>query len=88
MGFAEFPATTVANILNLEFLVHPWDFATATGRTLKASPVLAGYVPGLARATIQPAMRGKSVAGEILVEESAESLERLFAFTGRQVSNA
>jgi hypothetical protein len=33
-------------------------------------------------------MRGKSVAGETLVEESAESLKRLVAFTGRQVSNA
>lgn len=88
MGFAELPAGTVANILNLEFLVHAWDFATATGRPLEVSPVLAGYVLGLARNTIAPGMRGKSFAEETLVEESAESLERLVAFTGRQVSNA
>ncbi|NVN00634.1 TIGR03086 family metal-binding protein [Arthrobacter sp. SDTb3-6] len=88
MGFAVLPATTVANILNLEFLVHAWDFATATGRTLEASPVLADYVLGLARNTIAPGMRGKSFAEVTLVEESAESLERLVAFTGRQVSNA
>jgi uncharacterized protein (TIGR03086 family) len=88
MGFAVLPAATVANILNLEFLVHAWDFATATGRTLEASPILADYVLGLARNTIAPSMRGKSFAEETLVEETAESLDRLVAFTGRQVSNA
>ena len=88
MGFAELPAVTVANILNLEFLVHAWDFATATGATLEVSPVLSQYVLGLARNTIAPTMRGKSFAAETLVEESAESLERLVAFTGRQTANA
>ena len=88
MGFAVLPATTVANILNLEFLVHAWDFATATGRTLEVSPILSDYVLGLARNTIAPSMRGHSFAEETLVEESAESLERLVAFTGRQTANA
>ena len=88
MGFAELPASTVANILNLEFLVHAWDFATATGRMLDVSPVLSDYVLGLARKTIASSMRGTSFAEETLVEESAESLDRLVAFTGRQAAEA
>jgi uncharacterized protein (TIGR03086 family) len=86
MGFAELPATMVANILNLELLVHAWDFAKATGQELTVSPVLSDYVLGLARNTISPQMRGKSFAEETLVDESAASLERLIAFTGRQVA--
>lgn len=86
MGFAELPATTVANILNLEFLVHAWDFATATSRTLEVAPVLSEYVLALARNTIAPSMRGASFAEETLVEESAASLDRLVAFTGRQTA--
>lgn len=88
MGFAELPATTVANILNLEFLVHAWDFATAMGQSLDVSPVLSDYVLGLAQNTITPGMRGQSFADETLVEESAESLDRLVAFTGRQTASA
>ncbi len=86
MGFAELPATTVANILNLELLVHAWDFARATGQELTVSPVLSDYVLGLARNTISPQMRGTSFAHETLVDESAASMERLVAFTGRQVA--
>jgi uncharacterized protein (TIGR03086 family) len=86
MGFAELPATMVANILNLELLVHAWDFATATGQRLTVSPVLSDYVLGLARNTISAQMRGTSFAEETLVDESAASLERLIAFTGREVA--
>lgn len=88
MGFAELPAGTVANILNIEFLVHAWDFASATGRVLEVAPELSEYVLGLARNTIAPGMRGRTFAEETLVEESAESLDRLVAFTGRQVTKA
>ncbi|MEO6531548.1 MAG: TIGR03086 family metal-binding protein [Specibacter sp.] len=88
MGFAVLPATTVANILNIEFLVHAWDFSAATGRELGVSPVLSGYVLTLARKTIAPGMRGKSFAEETLVEESTGSLDRLVAFTGRQTATA
>jgi uncharacterized protein (TIGR03086 family) len=86
MGFAELPATMVANILNLELLVHAWDFAKAAGHDLAVSPVLADYVLALARNTISPRMRGTSFAEETLVDESAASLERLIAFTGREVA--
>jgi uncharacterized protein (TIGR03086 family) len=87
MGFAELPATMVANILNLEFLVHACDFAIASGQDLVVSPVLSEYVLGLARNTISPQMRGGSFAEETLVDESAGSLDRLIAFTGRQIAN-
>ncbi|BCW70822.1 TIGR03086 family metal-binding protein [Arthrobacter sp. NicSoilB8] len=86
MGFAELPATLVANILNLELLVHAWDFAAATGQELAVSPVLSDYVLGLARNTISPRMRGATFAEEALVDESAASMERLIAFTGREVA--
>ncbi len=86
MGFAELPATTVAGILNLEFLVHAWDLATATGQKIAVSPVLTDYVLGLARNTISPQARGTSFADEVMVADSAASLERLIAFTGREVA--
>lgn len=87
MGFAELPATMVANILNLEFLVHAWDLATATGADLEVAPALSDYVLSLARNTISPQMRGASFADETLVDESAASIERLVAFTGREVTS-
>lgn len=87
MGFAELPATMVANILNLEFLVHAWDLASATGAELEVAPALSDYVLTLARNTISPQMRGASFAEETLVGESAASLERLVAFTGREVTS-
>lgn len=86
MGFAELPATMVANILNVEFLVHAWDFAKATGQELTVSPVLADYVLGLARNTISSHQRGGDFAPGTLVDESAASMERLVAFTGREVA--
>jgi hypothetical protein len=43
-------------------------------------------VLGLARNTISPQMRGTSFAEEALVDESAASMDRLAAFTGREVA--
>lgn len=88
MGFSVLPASLVANILNLELLVHAWDLAVATGQEFSVSPVLSEYVLSLARNTISPEMRGGSFAEETLVDESAGSLHRLVAFTGRQVASA
>ncbi|MDQ6740428.1 MAG: TIGR03086 family metal-binding protein [Actinomycetota bacterium] len=87
MGFAELPATIVASILNIEFLVHAWDLAVATGQTVDVAPVLSDYVLGLARITISPRQRASGSFSEAtVVDESAASLDRLIAFTGRQVS--
>ncbi|BBY33447.1 TIGR03086 family protein [Mycolicibacter minnesotensis] len=84
IGPSELPARMAAGILSLEFLVHAWDYATATGRTVNVAEPLAEYVLGLVRAIITP--EGRVRAGfddPIDVDDSASSLERLLAFTGR-----
>ncbi|MBT8160667.1 MULTISPECIES: TIGR03086 family metal-binding protein [Arthrobacter] len=86
MGFAELPATIVASILNLEFLVHAWDFAKALGLELSVADELTDYVEVLAQNTIsEPVRAGGSFAPAQEVAETASSLERLVAFTGRAV---
>lgn len=84
MGFAILPAALVANILNLELLVHAWDFSTAIGLPLDVSAEISDYVLGLAQSTITDQIRANgSFAPEKLVDESAHALDRLVAFTGR-----
>lgn len=86
MGFAELPATMVANILNIEFLIHAWDFAIATGQQLEVAPTLSEYVFTLAKATISPEQRQRGAFAEAtVITESASSLERLIAYSGRKV---
>ena len=86
MGFAELPATIVASILNLEFLVHAWDFSKALGLELSVADELTDYVEVLAQNTISEQVRASgSFAPAQEVAETASSLERLVAFTGRAV---
>jgi len=86
-GTNEAPATIMAGILSLEFLVHAWDYAKATGRDVKASDELSDYVLGLAKTIITPAGR-TSVGFEDPVDVAidARALDRLIAYTGRQPS--
>lgn len=87
MGFAELPATVVAGIVNLELLVHAWDFAKATGQDLVVSDVVTDHVEALALLTISDQVRASgSFAAAQPVAESASSLERLIAFTGRSIT--
>ncbi|MGM7777011.1 TIGR03086 family metal-binding protein [Arthrobacter sp. KNU-44] len=86
MGFAELPATMVASILNLEFLVHAWDFSKALGLEVSVADELTDYVEVLAQNTISEQVRASgSFAPAQQVAETASSLERLVAFTGRTV---
>ncbi|MCZ9883055.1 TIGR03086 family metal-binding protein [Arthrobacter sp. B2a2-09] len=86
MGFAELPAPMVASILNLEFLVHAWDFSKALGLEVSVADELTDYVEVLAQNTISEQVRASgSFAPAQEVAETASSLERLVAFTGRTV---
>jgi uncharacterized protein (TIGR03086 family) len=87
MGFAELPATVVAGIVNLELLVHAWDFATAIGQELHVSAIVSDHVTRLAEETISD-QYGPAAASlqRSQWQRTAGSLERLLAFTGRSVS--
>ena len=87
LGQNETPATVMAGILSIEFLVHAWDYAKATGREVTAPDALSDYVMGLAKTIITP--QGRSNAGfddPIDVAADAGALDRLIAYTGRQPS--
>jgi uncharacterized protein (TIGR03086 family) len=84
IGGMELPAGFALSILSIEFLVHAWDFATATGQELRVDDDLTTYVYGLATRLISPQIRafaGFDDATEI--SPDADVLDRLIAFTGR-----
>lgn len=84
-GGAEHPADVIAGILSLEFLVHGWDFAQATGRKVQVSDEVAEYALGLSRRVINPELRSTAGFDEALpIADDALPLDRLLAFTGRQ----
>jgi uncharacterized protein (TIGR03086 family) len=84
-GSGEAPARFMAGILSLEFLVHAWDYATATGRPIDAPDSLTDYVSGLVHRVVTP--EGRARAGfddPVKVPQDASALDRLVAFTGRR----
>lgn len=84
-GDNEAPARFMAGILSLEFLVHAWDYAAATGRPIDSPDSLTEYVSGIVHRIITP--EGRARAGfddPVDVPDGASPLERLVAFTGRR----
>jgi uncharacterized protein (TIGR03086 family) len=81
------PAGLALGIGSLEFLVHAWDFAQATGEPLTVSDGLGQYVLDVASQIITPEIRaGGSFADPVQAGPDAGLLDRLIAFTGRTVS--
>ncbi len=84
VGPNEAPAAVMVGVLSIEFLVHAWDYAVATGRDVDAPDSLAEYVLGLAREIILP--EGRTNVGfhqPVDVPADASVLDQLIAFTGR-----
>ena len=84
LGSNEVPAKVMAGILSIEFLIHAWDYAQATGRTMDPTPELVEFVFGLARKIIAP--QGRTNVGfddPVDVPDDAPVFDRLIAFTGR-----
>jgi uncharacterized protein (TIGR03086 family) len=83
-GPQELPATIAASILSLEFLVHAWDFASATGQKVAVSDEVATYVLGLAEQIVTPELRESAGFGPAVpMSADAPALDRLVAFSGR-----
>ena len=86
VGPNEMPAAAALGILSIEFLVHAWDFAQATGQQLTVPDALSQYVLGVANQIITPEVRaGGSFADPLEPGPDAGLLDRLIAFTGRAV---
>ncbi len=84
VGPHEMPAGAALGILSIEFLVHAWDFARATGQPVAVSDEVAQHVLGVARQIITPEARGGgSFADPVTPDPDAGLLDRLIAFTGR-----
>jgi uncharacterized protein (TIGR03086 family) len=84
VGPNEAPAAVMAGVLSIEFLVHAWDYAMATGRDVNVPGSLAEYVLDRAHEIITP--EGRSNVGfhqPVDVPADASVLDRLIAFTGR-----
>jgi uncharacterized protein (TIGR03086 family) len=83
-GPQELPATIAASILSVEFLVHAWDFASATGQKVGVSDEVATYVLDLAEQIVTPELRERAgFDPAIPISGDAPALDRLVAFSGR-----
>ena len=83
-GPRELPATIAASILSVEFLVHAWDFASATGQKVTVSDDVATYVLGLAEKIVTPELRESAgFDPAISINADVPALDRLIAFSGR-----
>lgn len=84
-GANEVPAKMMAGILSIEFLVHAWDYAQATGQDLDPTAELAESVLGLAQKIITPDGRARGGFDDpVEVGDDATAFDRLIAFTGRR----
>lgn len=71
--------------LLMEFLVHGWDLAAATGSSVTFKPAAADLALATGRQMLQPEYRGpgKTFGDEVAVSDSAGAVDRLVAFLGR-----
>jgi uncharacterized protein (TIGR03086 family) len=83
--FGEVPGKTFAQFVALDGLVHGWDMATATGQAYQPSDELVADVQAFAEQTLAPLRDGSTFAQPAEPPASATPMERLAAFTGRQV---
>jgi len=82
-GGGEMPAEVATSILSLEFLLHAWDFAQASGQPLPVSDEVVTYVQTLADPIIPEGRARGAFADEVDPGADATPLQRLVAFSGR-----
>jgi uncharacterized protein (TIGR03086 family) len=86
--FGEVPGSVFARFVAFDGLVHGWDLATATSQPYSPREQLVREVDAFARQALAPGMRdGDTFAAETEAPADAGVLERLVAFSGRQVTS-
>lgn len=84
--FGAVPGDTFARFVAFDGLVHGWDLSRATGQAYEPDPAVVAAVDDFARQALTPDMRdGDMFAAEATPPAGADRLERLVAFSGRQV---
>jgi uncharacterized protein (TIGR03086 family) len=84
--FGPVPGAAFARYVAFDGLVHGWDLAVATGQPYAPDDALVGEVDAFIRGLLQPAMRdGDTFAAETQPPADASPLERVVAFSGRDV---
>jgi len=84
--FGEVPVAAFARYTAFDGLVHGWDLSRATGLPYEPPDGLVAEVDAFARQFVQPQMRdGDTFAAETEAGPDATPLERLVAFSGRQI---
>lgn len=76
------PADVARTILSIEFLLHAWDFAQASGQHVHVSDELVGYVRETA-APIIDGQRDRGTFGPELAAEGLSAIDAFAAFSGR-----
>lgn len=81
------PATFALSLHLVETVIHSWDLATALGRTVELSESLVGLawdvIPGVASEDARGADTQAAYGQVQAVHPTADALERLVAFAGR-----
>jgi uncharacterized protein (TIGR03086 family) len=84
--FGEVPGEVFARFVVLDGLIHGWDLAVATKQSYDPPADLVAAVDAFARQAIAPEMRdGDTFAAAVEPPAGATPIQRLAAFTGRQV---
>ena len=84
--FGDVPGSMFARYTAFDGLVHGWDLSRATGLPYDPPDSLVAEVEAFAREIVQPAMRdGDTFAAETEAPPDASHLDRLVAFSGRQI---
>jgi uncharacterized protein (TIGR03086 family) len=89
-GGAEMDGAMAFNITLMEYTVHGWDLAVATGQPVPYTEAEAAAVIERAQVTLPPEYRGEGMGfgHAVPVADDAPAIDRLVGFLGREPSFA
>jgi uncharacterized protein (TIGR03086 family) len=79
----DMPASMAAGILSVEFLLHGWDFAQASGQEVVVADEVVEYVRSVAEKLVPAGRERGAFAEEQTAAPDTDALGRLAAYTGR-----